>query len=47
MALVMYTLLAEHERKNDSEPLGPPHEEDARNDIVAMLTGLLTAPTRS
>jgi hypothetical protein len=47
MASVMYTLLADHERQVDEHReavRGALSEAEARDNIVAMIVGLLTAP---
>jgi len=44
---VMFTLLADHERQVDEQrdaPRGALSEAEARDNIVAMVVGLLTAP---
>lgn len=50
MASVMFTLLADHERQVDEQrdaPRGALSEAEARDNIVAMVVGLLTAPMPS
>ncbi|WP_155940168.1 MULTISPECIES: TetR/AcrR family transcriptional regulator [unclassified Mycobacteroides] len=45
MASVMFTLLADYERRITQQPLTPAIHTHAEDDTVSMLVGLLSAPT--